>query len=289
MPIEFPHRGTSPFAHVGGEEREGLPARRPRASAWTPGSPRSAPRTACISATTGTMAASWSSVAWRTRSGPSATISSSSSVTSVAISTITSCSGVEARHLEIHPHEHAPESRSDRAVAVRGGDGAAPRAGTPRVRLASLPAWSRSRWWHSHLRRTDPRGTPTTATPAATSSPTSASSSHRGGGRASVRLRHRRCRSPRATRASCCRAAAWRSTTASPASTRRGSSTRATAASCASCSSTPIPRRPSSCSRGTGSPSSSSSASRTSEFVGTDVLAASARGDGGFGSTGVST
>ena len=40
-----------------------------------------------------------------TRSGPSATVSSSSSVTRVAISTIVSFR-VEPGHLEVHPNEH---------------------------------------------------------------------------------------------------------------------------------------------------------------------------------------
>ena len=60
----------------------------------------------CISTTNGSIRASTSSGWWTTRSGPSATIVSSSSVTIVAISTMTSRRVVEPGHLQVHPHEH---------------------------------------------------------------------------------------------------------------------------------------------------------------------------------------
>ena len=93
----------------------------------------------CMLTTNGSMPARASSGWWTTRSGPSATISSSSSVTSVAISTITSLGRVEPGHLEVHPHQHR---RRNLGLAY------APRCSTlPVVRLdpeLPLPAYARA-------------------------------------------------------------------------------------------------------------------------------------------------
>jgi hypothetical protein len=90
MPMELPHSGTV---------RGSAMCSRRKASVAAPASSRVMvearissvrPLLACMSTTIGSIAASCSSVAWTTRSGPSATMLSSSSVMSVAISTITS-------------------------------------------------------------------------------------------------------------------------------------------------------------------------------------------------------
>ena len=53
---------------------------------------------------------SCSGVVDTTRSGPSATMARSSSVTRVATSTMTSRSDVEPGHLQVHPHQHAGDA-----------------------------------------------------------------------------------------------------------------------------------------------------------------------------------
>ena len=88
MAIEFPHRAPNPYRNVQLEEldcgRGGLFDRDCRLADC-----REQPTVVCILRTTSSMPASCSGVAPRTRSGPSATMFSSSSVTIVAISTIT--------------------------------------------------------------------------------------------------------------------------------------------------------------------------------------------------------
>ena len=154
----------------------------------------SSPLRVCMSFTTCSMRLSTSGGWWMTRSGPSATISRSSSVTSVAISTMTSRAGVEAGHLEIHPGEH-------RRMVCRGLRSPDARTG----RRARRPARSRAAAAElraSRRRRRRPRAlarTPRSRRAAAGRSCRPAS----------------RSPSPSATPGSCSPAAGWRCATAS--------------------------------------------------------------------------
>ena len=66
----------------------------------------SSPERVCMAVTKSSISASCSGVAWTTRSGPSATMFRSSSVTRLAISTMTWRDGIESGHLEIDPGQH---------------------------------------------------------------------------------------------------------------------------------------------------------------------------------------
>ena len=126
---------------------EGERARRrpPPASSSTRGSPRAA-RSGCASRRrTGPSGRARRRPGGRRGRGPRRRSSSSSSVTIVAISTMTSVRVVEARHLEIHPHEHDRGHyrwHDDRACAASGGQrvrAGVGRAGRRRAARAAQP------------------------------------------------------------------------------------------------------------------------------------------------------
>ena len=92
--MELPHSGHGAGrGHVLADEVERGGARLVQRDVVDASMAGSRPLRVCMSRTTSSMAASASAGWWTTRSGPSATISSWSSVTSVAISTITSRAG----------------------------------------------------------------------------------------------------------------------------------------------------------------------------------------------------
>ena len=209
---------------------------------------------------------------WTTRSGPSATISSSSSVTSVAISTMTWRAGsrpVISRSIQTSTGADLGRRRAapvDRRYGRRPCSTSRSSASTPTCRCPP---------------------TPRRATPAPTSWPARRVTLAPGGGRALVPtgialaipdgLRRVRAAPQRA-------GAAPRRHLPQHA---RASSTPATATSSGCCWSTSTRPSRTRCSAATASPSWWSSAVEHAAFVAVDELPDSERGLGGFGSTGV--
>ena len=131
----------------------------------------------CMSRTKSSMAASCSAEARTTRSGPSATMVRSSSVTRVAISTMTWRRRVEPGHLEVHPDQHAPHATGRSAPGGR------------RSRVARAPCKVRRCCVSRCTSSTPSSPCPSTrgrVTPAPTCVPGPTPSLARGGGRALV-------------------------------------------------------------------------------------------------------
>ena len=107
VPMELPHSGhRAGLGDVLAEERQGLRRRRRRGRAVDARMRSSRPESVCMRTTTSSISASSSSVAWTTRSGPSATI------VEVVVGDERGdldddvSAGIEAGHLQVHPREH---------------------------------------------------------------------------------------------------------------------------------------------------------------------------------------